>query len=131
MSLFERIIKIRGDCNQLKYQHRMRPEIAKLITPFYDEYFNHESVLEYQKVKGLKKNLFFINHCHLEQQFKNEESWLNVYEADFIVQLAKHLLKQNYKPSEITILCTYTGQLFQLKDNLKEVRPIQLGNIYN
>ena len=121
VSLFERIIKIRADCNQLKYQHRMRPEIAKLINLIYDEYYNHESVLEYPNIKGLKKNLFFINHCHPEKQFKNEESWLNDYEADYLVEFAKHLLKQNYKPSEITILCTYTGQFFELKDKLKKV----------
>lgn len=115
VSLFERMVNIRGDCAQLAHQHRMRPEIAKLITPsIYKTLHNDESVMNYPKVKGLAKSLFFINHNNREINHDNEESWKNDYEAKFLVDLTKYLLKQGYNATEITILCTYTGQLFVL-----------------
>jgi hypothetical protein len=32
-----------------------------------------------------------------------------------LIALSEHLLKQGYKPSEITVLSTYTGQMFLIK----------------
>lgn len=115
ISLFERIVKIRGNCNQLAYQHRMRPEIAELITPsIYKTLYNHESVYEHPVVKGLEKNLYFLNHTNREINH-NDDSWINEHESKFFIAFANHLIKQGYEPGEITILCTYTGQLFELR----------------
>ncbi|XP_046738512.1 NFX1-type zinc finger-containing protein 1-like [Diprion similis] len=115
ISLFERMVNIRGDCTQLAYQHRMRPQIAKLISPsIYLTLYNHQSVLDYPAVRGLVKNLFFLNHNNHENSHNNEESWTNPFEAQFLVAFARHLILQGYSGTEITILCTYTGQLFAL-----------------
>lgn len=115
ISLFERMVNIRGDCTQLAFQHRMRPQIAKLITPsIYEKLYNNRSVWNYPNVKGVAKNLFFLNHNHRENSQKNEESWANEHEVNVLVEFAKYLLKQGYLATEITILCTYTGQLFAL-----------------
>lgn len=115
ISLFERMVNIRGNCTQLAHQHRMRPQIAKLICPsIYETLYNHQSVLDYPRVKGLEKNLFFLNHNNRESAHNNEESWANPHETVFLVAFARHLIMQGYNPTEITILCTYTGQLFAL-----------------
>lgn len=115
ISLFERMVNIRGECTQLAHQHRMRPQIAKLITPsIYEKLYNHESVLAHPGVKGLVKNLYFINHKNRESSHDNEESWINLHEVTFLIEFTKYLLKQGYNASEITILCTYTGQLFAM-----------------
>lgn len=107
------MVNVRGECNQLMYQHRMRPQIANLITPsIYEKLYNHESVLNYPKVKGIESDIFFLDHREHETGYQNEESYVNIHEVDFFVAFAKHLLFQGYEPSEITILCTYTGQLF-------------------
>ncbi|XP_014216290.1 NFX1-type zinc finger-containing protein 1-like [Copidosoma floridanum] len=120
VSLFERMVNIRGECLQLAYQHRMRPEISKLITPsIYTTLYNHEVVRDFPSVKGVEKNVFFLNHSWPEESHNNEESWKNEHEVKFFLAFAKHLLFQGYQPSEITILCTYTGQLFTFMREVK------------
>ncbi len=67
VSLFERMIINGMDYRSLKIQHRMSPEISCLITPsIYPALLNHESVLKYESIKGVSKNLFFFNHDKLE-----------------------------------------------------------------
>ncbi|OXU25033.1 hypothetical protein TSAR_011075 [Trichomalopsis sarcophagae] len=113
ISLFERMVRIRGDCAQLAHQHRMRPQFAKLLTPsIYEQLYNDKTVFNRPNVLGLNKNLFFLNHSNREESHNNEESWVNKHEVEFLVAFARHLVLQGYKPIDITILCTYTGQLF-------------------
>ncbi|NWU77785.1 ZNFX1 protein, partial [Onychorhynchus coronatus] len=116
ISLFERLIKVDFPFVRLKYQHRMRPEIAQLITPhIYQELENHPSVLNYENIKGISSNLFFVEHDFPEQEIKEGKSHQNSHEAQFVVELCKYFLYQDYQPSQITILTTYTGQLFCLR----------------
>ncbi|NXY89124.1 ZNFX1 protein, partial [Alcedo cyanopectus] len=52
ISLFERLLKADFPFVRLKYQHRMRPEIAQLISPhIYQDLENHPSVLKYENIK--------------------------------------------------------------------------------
>jgi superfamily I DNA and/or RNA helicase len=69
ISLFERMLKNKMDCEVLKVQHRMRPEVAELIVPsIYPELMNHSSVLQYETVRGVLKSVFFITHGHAEEE---------------------------------------------------------------
>ncbi|NWY73157.1 ZNFX1 protein, partial [Erithacus rubecula] len=116
VSLFERLIKVDFPFVCLKYQHRMRPEIAQLISPhIYEKLENHPSVLEYENIKGVSTNVFFVEHEFPEQEIQEGKSHQNQHEAHFVVELCKYLLCQDYEPSQITILTTYTGQLFCLR----------------
>ncbi|NXK32780.1 ZNFX1 protein, partial [Piprites chloris] len=116
ISLFERLIKVDFPFVCLKYQHRMRPEIAQLISPhIYQELENHPSVLNYENIKGVSSNLFFVEHDFPEQEIQEGKSHQNSHEAQFVVELCKYFLCQDYRPSQITILTTYTGQLFCLR----------------
>ncbi|NXY18307.1 ZNFX1 protein, partial [Atrichornis clamosus] len=116
VSLFERLIKVDFPFVCLKYQHRMRPEIAQLISPnIYKKLENHPSVLKYENIKGVSTNLFFVEHDFPEQEIQEGKSHQNPHEAHFVVELCKYFLCQDYQPSQITILTTYTGQLFCLR----------------
>ncbi|NXE92852.1 ZNFX1 protein, partial [Menura novaehollandiae] len=116
VSLFERLIKVDFPFVCLKYQHRMRPEIAQLISPhMYQKLENHPSVLKYENIKGVSTNLFFVEHDFPEQEIQEGKSHQNPHEAHFVVELCKYFLCQDYQPSQITILTTYTGQLFCLR----------------
>ncbi|XP_064247770.1 NFX1-type zinc finger-containing protein 1 [Passer domesticus] len=116
VSLFERLIKVDFPFVCLKYQHRMRPEIAQLISPhIYQKLENHPSVLEYENIKGVSTNIFFVEHEVPEQEIQEGKSHQNPHEARFVVELCKYFLCQGYEPSQITILTTYTGQLFCLR----------------
>uniref|UniRef100_A0A8V1A0C1 Zinc finger NFX1-type containing 1 n=1 Tax=Gallus gallus TaxID=9031 RepID=A0A8V1A0C1_CHICK len=116
VSLFERLVKVDFPFVCLKYQHRMRPEIAQLLSPhIYQDLENHPSVLKYENVKGVLSNLFFVEHDFPEQVIQEGRSHQNIHEAQFVVELCKYFLCQDYQPSQITILTTYTGQLFCLR----------------
>nr|XP_024645173.1 LOW QUALITY PROTEIN: NFX1-type zinc finger-containing protein 1 [Macaca nemestrina] len=115
VSLFERLVKVNIPFVRLNYQHRMCPEIARLLTHIYQDLENHPSVLNYEKIKGVSSNLFFVEHSFPEQEIQEGKSHQNQHEAHFVVELCKYFLCQEYLPSQITILTTYTGQLFCLR----------------
>lgn len=116
MSMFERLVKMELPFVRLDYQHRMRADIARLLTPhIYTELENHPSVFDYENIKGLNDNLFFVEHDHLEEEIKDGKSHQNEHEAKFVVALCRYLLLQDYEPGQITILTTYTGQLHRLR----------------
>ena len=116
ISLFERMVKNELHCDQLTIQHRMRPLIAKLIVPHvYKSLTNHESVLDYVNIRGIKGNLFFVAHTEVETSVDDTKSKSNDHEARFISSLCQYLLQQGYKPSKITVLTMYTGQMFLLR----------------
>ncbi|XP_046589526.1 NFX1-type zinc finger-containing protein 1 isoform X1 [Neodiprion lecontei] len=136
ISLFERMINIHGDYTQLTNQHRMRPEIAALICPsIYDTLYNHESVCAYPPIEGVSKNLFFLHHEHKEvSSDHNDDTWTNPHEAKFLVAFARHLILQGYDVSEITIVCTYAGQLFVLikeRERYSILRNLRITTIDN
>lgn len=63
VSLFERMINNGMHCPMLKVQHRMRPEISGLISSLiYPDLEDHESVTHLDPVKGVVKNMFFLEH---------------------------------------------------------------------
>ena len=46
----------------LQAQHRMRPEISVMMRPIYNNLMDHDSVLNFEKIKGIGKNIFFVDH---------------------------------------------------------------------
>ena len=121
VSLFERLATNKCPVQTLNIQHRMRPEVASLITPaIYKELYNHESVKNYGHVQGVGKDLFFISHTEHEVAGADDrKSHSNPHEAKYIGALCDYLLKQGYKPAEITILTLYRGQLLEIKKTLR------------
>lgn len=65
--------------------------------------------------QGVLTNLFFMEHQSPEEEIKDGRSHQNLHEANFVVALCRYLLHQDYQPSQITILTTYTGQLYCLR----------------
>jgi superfamily I DNA and/or RNA helicase len=80
VSLFERLIRNRFQwvfafhhnllfCShtQLSEQHRMRTEISQLFMPhFYDVLADHASTTSREHVRGMQKDVLFINHDQQE-----------------------------------------------------------------
>ena len=119
ISLFERMVMNSMDCKRLCIQHRMRPEIAALTKRIYDhEIVDHETVIQFQDISGLTHNLFFVDHCQPEVLITGLQSYSNPHEAAFLVDLCFYLLLQGYRPSQITILTMYTGQLLLLQKKM-------------
>ena len=112
ISLFERMINNKVRCECLEHQHRMRPEISKIIRLFYPTLKDDESVLNRPDIKGIASNVYFITHTSPEANDEDNTSHSNEHEAHFLVALCRYLLMQEYKPSQITILTTYSAQMF-------------------
>ncbi|XP_034246908.1 NFX1-type zinc finger-containing protein 1-like [Thrips palmi] len=135
VSMFERLINNGVNYVTLSTQHRMRPEVARLICPaIYPNLKNHPSVAEFPAVLGVLKNVFFVDHQHHEEYLEDAQSHQNSHEAKFLSSLVKYLLLQGYDPSRITVLSTYKGQQYffsKLKANsphLKDVRMTVVDN---
>ena len=124
VSLFERLEMNKFPIKTLSIQHRMRPEIASLITPsVYPVLYNHKSVEEYSHIQGVDKNLFFISHSVFEVSgYVDSRSHSNPHEAKFVAALCDYFLKQEYEPSKITILTLYRGQFLEIKKQLSNRR---------
>ena len=125
VSLFERMVNSGMPCHQLSTQHRMRPEIARLMKFIYNDLQDHESVHKRASVRGVKKNIFFINHRKPEDESEINDklkSHSNQHEAEYIAALCDYFLLQGYKPSQITVLTLYTGQVLALKKMMPKSR---------
>lgn len=59
------------------------------------------------------------------------KSHSNIHEAKFIGSLCKYLLQQGYLPPQITVLTPYTGQLFQLKKFVPNVKDLRICVVDN
>ena len=121
VSLFERLARNDFPVFTLEVQHRMRPEIASLICPsIYKNLLNHKDVECYEHVKGVGTDLFFIDHHAPEKDIDDKDrSHSNDHEAEFLVALCKYLLKQGYRPDQITLLTMYRGQLLELRKKMR------------
>ena len=115
LSLFERMVNNGLDCVMLTTQHRMRPEISLLVKPIYPALKNHKSVHNYPAIRGVKHNLFLIDHQRNEDHNEELLSKMNHHEAKYISCLCTYLLQQDYKPEQITVLTPYSGQMSLIK----------------
>ncbi|XP_061715963.1 NFX1-type zinc finger-containing protein 1-like isoform X1 [Cydia pomonella] len=135
VSLFERMIRNGVHSRRLGVQHRMRPEIAALVSPhIYPDLQNHRSVEDFPPVRGVAHNLFFFSHNYMEQHEDENSTRTNTLEADFTLRLANYLMQQGYKPDDVTIVAAYSGQMFYMRrqrslyDHLSDVKITVLDN---
>lgn len=133
VSMFERLIHTGTRYITLSHQRRMRPEISQLISPIYPQLQNHPVVTQYPHVRGVKKNLFFIEHDVPESVDNFSHSKSNTFEVEWITQLCVYFINQGYNPNQITVLSPYLGQVRSLRNairrsNARDVRVTAVDN---
>ena len=96
----------------------MRPQISKVIKLIYPNLADHDYVKSYESIKGISKDVFFIDHTELESNDDDIKSHCNIHEAEYIVALCRYLLLQGYQTHQITVLTLYSAQLFELKHRM-------------
>ena len=112
VSLFERLAKTGVPSVMLGVQHRMRPEVARLIVPsVYNHLENHSSVLLHPAVPSVQRNVFFLDHDHQEAREEGGCSYYNSHEAAMTLRLAHFLCEQGIEQEKITVLVTYAAQM--------------------
>lgn len=105
---------------QLEVQRRMRPPISLLIREtLYPNIQDHPSTHDLPDVVGMRKNLFWLDHDHMEDGVSSEmhhKSHSNAWEAGMVHALVRHIVRQGvYSSSDIAVLTPYTGQLQKLR----------------
>ena len=78
----------------LQAQHRMRPEISVMMRPIYNNLMDHESVKNFERIKGINKNIFFVDHQVKEVAKK-------------FLTVCKEGLSNKNQQSLFFIICTY------------------------
>lgn len=137
MSTFERLITnpdLEVPHDTLQTQRRMDPSISDLIRKtLYPSLKDHDSVLAYPPVTGVRNRLYWIDHREpetgrdLTQVLQNSHS--NMYEVDLVQALATHFVRQGvYKSNEIVILTPYVRQLLELRDMLSNIFDVVIGD---
>lgn len=88
---------------------------------FYDDLDDHASVKNDRSlVRGIASNIFFVDHNYMETSVDDGGSKRNDFEAGYIIELAKYLIKQGYACEQITILVMYLGQRQLIAKQAKE-----------
>lgn len=143
VSMFERLVSPSNGGAQISWwtltqQHRMRPQISQFVrTLFYPNLRDAEETHRYPNVKGVNKNVFFVNHNHPEDGVKTREqqhtmsirSHSNSFEVEYIVGLLRYLMRQGYQTSEIAIITPYVSQLLAIREVLRGEFVIQLSEL--
>nr|KAG5707450.1 hypothetical protein BaRGS_011954 [Batillaria attramentaria] len=136
LSLFERLVNNKLPHSTLAVQHRMRPEVARLVRHIYPHLEDHVTTLDRPHIRGMKEDVFLFHHEALETTHDETISKSNVHEAALCVGLCRYLLQQGYPPQSITILAAYIGQVLEIKkltqrsslDGLKDVLVTAVDN---
>jgi hypothetical protein len=94
VSLFERLVRNGVEHVTLSRQRRMRPEISKLVVPIYPTLTDHPDVHSWPNIRGMQKDLFFLDHTEPENRDSDTSSKSNSFEAEFLVCLCGYILRQ-------------------------------------
>lgn len=120
-SLFERLAHSGFPSVMLEIQHRMQPEISRLIVPVvYEKLENHHSVLTYPTVPSVQHGVYLLDHREPEAREPGGSSYSNKHEATFALRLAHFLVDQGVQQEKITILAAYAAQIRMILKHRKE-----------
>jgi hypothetical protein len=104
LSLFERLQNECFPTSKLFTQRRMRPLISDLVRhTLYPELEDGDNVLKYPDVRGLAKNLIFVDHEYAEDEVKNLSGSKRCDCASFNIQVIS--MKQRCASSCLSIFC--------------------------
>ncbi|GFN85330.1 nfx1-type Zinc finger-containing protein 1-like [Plakobranchus ocellatus] len=131
ISLFERLVVNQFPHVVLQEQHRMRPEISKLMRHIYPNLKDHSCVTHYDHIKGVTKDIFFVQHEEPETSVGDTYSKANEFEAKYVTKMCKYFLHQGYEPSQVTILTTYAGQVSSIMKTLPFKSPVRATTVDN
>lgn len=126
VSLFERMIRNDFDFITLDVQMRMKPEICDLVRGTIYKSLKDGASVQVQsvqsRIQGMSTNLFCLNHSCTESVGDGETSKANLFEAEYVVQLSKHLITVGNTSDQITILTAYAAQAQIIRKRLEDLQ---------
>lgn len=138
MSLFERLVLRGFPHSALSEQHRMRPEISRLVRSLaYPNISDSPKTHNRPHLKGFQSDVVFVDHNELEKELANyaekkETTVLptkqNLFEVEMSLIAVRYLAQQGYDFSKMVILTPYLGQLSLLRDEISKTQNPLLNN---
>ncbi|OJZ81129.1 hypothetical protein ASPFODRAFT_146329 [Aspergillus luchuensis CBS 106.47] len=138
-SLFERLISKGYPHSSLTTQHRMRPEISRLVRHLtYPDLQDSERTCKRPSLRGFQSDVVFVNHCHPERELHEyaerrdptmKASKQNPFEVEMTLKVVKYLGQQGYGTDDIVILTPYLGQLSLLRTELSKTNDPVLNDL--
>ncbi|KAK4660084.1 hypothetical protein QC762_116040 [Podospora pseudocomata] len=113
VSLFERFVNLRMRYTMLRQQRRMKPELRRILDPFYPGLLDHPVVLSPDSrpdIPGMGDKSSWLFHHEWPEETSSDSSKFNREEARMITHFASYLVKNDTPPAKITILTFYNGQ---------------------
>lgn len=140
VSLFERLVLQGHRFTTLREQHRSHPEISRHVRMLaYKDLEDTPDTHNREKIRGLASRVTFVHHeHHEEEQAGVGERWdvsgtkgskRNQHEALMVLRLVRYLVQQGYKSENIVVLTPYLGQLFLLKETLRDENNPYLNDL--
>uniref|UniRef100_A0A1I8GUL3 CSD domain-containing protein n=1 Tax=Macrostomum lignano TaxID=282301 RepID=A0A1I8GUL3_9PLAT len=119
VSMMERLINCGFPFDCLQFQNRMRPDISKYLKldVYPDLQDNIDSVKGHDIPSFMPKAVAFWDVENMSES--GERSYVNDGEAELIVEVAMTFLRFGYKPSQLTILTPYQGQVRLIRRKLR------------
>lgn len=127
ISLFQRLVESGKEYGKLSVQHRMRPQISRLLKRTYPNLQDAPSTLQRQPLKGVKSSVLFVNHDEPENSDPEATGRSNPYEAMLVKSIVRYLLQQGYDDRQIVVLTPYSGQLLELREKLSSFSVVELS----
>ncbi|KAJ6024726.1 AAA family ATPase [Penicillium herquei] len=138
-SLFERLIAKGFPHTALTTQHRMRPEISRLVRQLtYPDLQDSDRTRERPTLRGFQNDVIFVNHGHPELELDGfaerrdpsmNTSKQNPFEVQMVLKVVKYLSQQGYGTSHMVILTPYLGQLSLLRTELSRTNDPILNDL--
>ncbi|KAM5474252.1 hypothetical protein MauCBS54593_001825 [Microsporum audouinii] len=137
VSLFERLIRTGHRCTVLSQQHRMCPEISKLVRELtYHDLIDGPTTKERPALCGLQDRVIFIDHdspeCEVEILERLDEeldtSRANMAEVSIVAEVLENFVSEGYSLNDIVVLAPYSGQVTFLREEIEQRFSIYLDD---
>jgi regulator of nonsense transcripts 1 len=134
LSMFERILNLGVEADQLLIQYRMHPSIAEFSNQMFYEGKLINGVTEkdredYSKFPWPVSNIPLMFLATTEKEKVKNYSFFNCEEAQMCLCIVKKLIKGGVKPSQIAIITPYAAQREVLLGMLTKVRGLTVAGI--
>ncbi|CAG0919302.1 unnamed protein product, partial [Notodromas monacha] len=116
VSLFHRLLWNGFPCLYLSVQHRLRPDLLRLMQPLLGSTLTSVVGKHFEDVRGIRKNVFFVSVSRSKNSRNRLES---SFEQEFILALCQHLLYHGYSQDQITILVSSECQVLPIIQLMK------------
>lgn len=137
--LFERLIRAGHPHSSLKVQHRMHPDISRLVKELtYPNLEDDPKTISRRHIYGLEGRVMFVNHDQTETENSAitdrrdhgaKSSKENLFEAQMVLKTVRYVAQQGYGTKNMVVLTPYIGRLqFILNLLAQEVDPV-LGDL--